>query len=128
MYERGGVGGGVLGQWSEGREAVSGHVGISAAHGIDGQLHDELGGRDDAGGPGGHAWGRGQARAGRELMASWPHGQHSPIWALPAMAEYPVGHLLFNGISNTHILFWDRHTVPEYSKKCCTCRVLTHLL
>ena len=128
MYGKGVVSGGVLGPCSGGRGAVSGHGGMSAAHGIDGQSRDELGGRDDAEGPGGHAWGRGQARAGRELMASRPHGQHSPIWALTAIAEYPVGNLLFNGISNTHILFWDRHTVPEYSKKCCTYRVLSCLL
>ena len=105
MYGKGVVSGGVLGPCSGGRGAVSGHGGVSAAHGIDGQSRDELGGLDDAEGPGGHAWGRGQARAGRELMASWPHGQHSPIWALPAMAEYPVSYLLLNGIGNTHILF-----------------------
>ena len=118
----------MLGQCSGGRGAVGGHGGMSAAHGIDGQSHDELGGRDDAGGTRGAAGRPEQARAGRGLMASRPHGQHSPIWALPAMAEYPVGHLLFNGISNTHILVWDRHTVPEYSKKCCTYRVLSCLL
>ena len=50
----------MLGQCSGGRGAVGGHGGMSAAHDINEQPRDELGGRDEVRPHGEHAWRGGQ--------------------------------------------------------------------
>ena len=86
MYRRDGVGGGVLGQCSGGRGAVGGHGGMSAAHGINEQPHDELGGRDEVRPHGGQPGMAEAARSSRAVMGRTHMAGTGPIWAVPTIS------------------------------------------